>query len=182
MTRSINALVIHCSASPNGQRVGVEEIDRWHHTRGFLRRQPFLGRQNPELASIGYHFVIYTSGTVATGRHLDEVGAHVQGNNSKSIGICMVGTDRFTPAQWDSLAKCVRALLKSYPEARVLGHRDYSPDLDGDGVIEPHEWLKICPGFDVTTWLAAGMKPAIAHLLELDPANDASAAEPPEAA
>ena len=30
----------------------------------------------------------------------------------------------------------------------VLGHRDTSPDLDGDGIVEPEEWTKMCPCFD----------------------------------
>ncbi len=42
----------------------------------------------------------------------------------------------------------VRNLKKQFPNARVVGHRDFSPDLDGDGVIEPHEFLKLCPCFD----------------------------------
>jgi hypothetical protein len=33
------------------------------------------------------------------------------------------------------------------------GHRDWSPDLDHDGKVEPHEWLKMCPCFDVATQL-----------------------------
>ena len=78
----------------------IEDIDRWHTDRGFRRGAEWLARQNGRLFSIGYHFVIYTSGTVATGRHLEEIGAHVAGSNARSIGICMVGTDRFTPAQW----------------------------------------------------------------------------------
>jgi hypothetical protein len=27
-----------------------------------------------------------------------------------------------------------------------------SPDLDRDGKVEPHEWLKMCPCFDVVEW------------------------------
>ena len=29
-----------------------------------------------------------------------------------------------------------------------MGHRDLSPDTDGDGHVEPEEWLKFCPCFD----------------------------------
>ena len=28
-------------------------------------------------------------------------------------------------------------------------------EIDGDGIIEPNEWLKTCPGFDVAAWLAS---------------------------
>lgn len=159
MSRQINEIVIHCSASENGKRVTVEDIERWHADRGFWRKQVFRDLQNLRLGSIGYHFVIYTSGTVATGRHLEEIGAHVAGSNARSIGVCLIGTDRFTPEQWESLAKNVRGLLKLYPGARVLGHRDYSPDRDGDGVVEEWEWLKTCPGFDVREWVKAGYEP-----------------------
>jgi len=36
-----------------------------------------------------------------------------------------------------------------YPGAEIVGHRDLSPDLDGDGEVEPDEWIKLCPQFDV---------------------------------
>ena len=166
MTRTVNAIVIHCSASPNGRKVTAADVDGWHKARGFQRRDPWRALQNPQLYHIGYHFLIHLSGTVETGRHLDEIGAHVAGSNAASIGICMAGTDQFTAAQWDSLAKCVTALRKTYKWARVCGHRDYSPDQNGDGVLEPWEWLKTCPGFDVKTWLAAGMAPKVENVLE----------------
>lgn len=35
----------------------------------------------------------------------------------------------------------------------IVGHRDLSPDKDGDGVVERHEWLKRCPNFDVSSWV-----------------------------
>jgi N-acetyl-anhydromuramyl-L-alanine amidase AmpD len=41
----------------------------------------------------------------------------------------------------------------------VVGHRDLSPDLDGDGQVEPHEWIKLCPAFEVRDWLANFMQP-----------------------
>jgi N-acetylmuramoyl-L-alanine amidase len=39
------------------------------------------------------------------------------------------------------------------PKENVKGHRDWSPDLDGDGVIEKHEWLKDCPCFEVSEFM-----------------------------
>ena len=165
--RLITLIVIHCSASPNGKRVAVEDIDAWHYQRGFRRTMDWRRRQNMNLSAIGYHFVIYTSGTVATGRHLDEIGAHVAGNNRTSLGVCMAGTDRFTPAQWESLKGNISALAKMYPRARICGHRDLSPDQDNDGLVEKWEWLKICPGFDVAEWLAGGMTPPPGAVLEI---------------
>ncbi len=120
--------------------------------------------------------MIYVAGSIATGRHIDEVGAHVAGNNAHSIGICMVGTDKFTPVQWGSLKTLVCDLGFRYatkpgagPGLKIVGHRDLSPDIDNDGVVEPWEWLKTCPGFDVSSWLARGMSPDPAHILQTDP-------------
>lgn len=154
MTRNINGIIIHCAATPNGKQFTVYDIDRWHDERGFARRGYWRMKFNQNLRAIGYHYVILVDGIVATGRHEDEVGAHAGGFNTRTIGVCLVGTDEFSDAQWASLAALVADLRKRYPDAKVLGHRDLSPDLNGNGVIEPDEWVKVCPGFDVSAWLA----------------------------
>lgn len=176
--RIIKQITIHCSASPNGEslfkgklgdkgfQTPVEVIDAWHRARNFKRSEDAKRRFNPSLTSIGYHFVIYTNGAVATGRSIEEVGAGVAGQNAHKIHICMVGTDKFTHAQWSTLAGVVSGLKKTYPQATVEGHRDCSPDLNGDGKITPNEWVKKCPGFEVEEWIASGMQPLIAHVLE----------------
>ena len=82
-----------------------------------------------------------------------------------SIGICMVGTDRYSVAQWGALANLVSGLRKTYPNARLVGHRDLSPDKNGDGTIEPSEWLKTCPGFNVADWVRGDMEPLAGHIL-----------------
>ncbi|WP_140918345.1 N-acetylmuramoyl-L-alanine amidase [Limnobaculum xujianqingii] len=162
---SIKRIVIHCAASKNGRRLAARNetaaqvINRWHKDRGFQRSSPFVNTFNNELRHIGYHFVIDTNGVVETGRAQGETGAHVKGYNTGSIGICMVGTDQFTAEQWDSLASLVTSLRDKYPNADICGHRDLSPDLNGDGKITANEWTKICPGFEVTGWLALGMSP-----------------------
>lgn len=157
MTRAINGIIIHCAATPNGKDFTVEDIDRWHDERGFARRGYWRMRFNQTLRAIGYHYVIYTSGEVVTGRHEDEVGAHAGGFNAKTIGICMIGTSQYSAAQWKALDNLVAGLQKEYPAAKVLGHRDLSPDLNGNGIIEPDEWTKTCPGFDVKKWLTEGI-------------------------
>lgn len=175
--REINLIVVHCSATPNGRWVSTLDIDHWHgqpllkngvkvREHKFLRRGEWLARQNPQLRHIGYHFVLYTNGAIATGRHLAEVGAHVAGHNLDSIGICCAGTDKYSRAQWSALAALVDRLRREFAIARVTGHRDLSPDADGDGTVEPGEWLKTCPGFDVAAWLRADMVPPAGHVLE----------------
>jgi len=158
--RHIDMIVIHCTASPNGRPVSVETVTEWHRLRGFK--------------TIGYHYLIDVDGAVAEGRSELEPGAHALGFNAHSIGVCLVGgvggpskqnPGLYTQAQWDSLKIAVQDLMDRFPEARVVGHRDLSPDLDGDGKIEPHEYFKLCPAFDVPAWLAADMAPTDANVL-----------------
>ncbi|WP_054285107.1 N-acetylmuramoyl-L-alanine amidase [Gulbenkiania mobilis] len=168
MPRTITDIVIHCAATPNGKLVTREQIDAMHRQRGFQRQLAAITRYQPvlqhTLPSIGYHWVIELGGQLKPGRHPEEIGAHVQGSNAKSLGICLIGTDSFSLEQWATLKVLVSNLRQNNPAARIRGHRDFSPDLDGDGVIERHEWLKICPGFDVKSWLDGGMKPLAGHL------------------
>jgi len=174
--RTIDTIVIHCSAAPNGSKQTIEDIDAGHKARGFKRDRQATRNFNPQLPHIGYHFVITADGVLHTARGIEEVGAHVQGSNAKSIGVCMVGTDEFSHAQWLALQNCMVALanrisgktitLLSVAATKqafkdmgiaIKGHRDYSPDLNGDGVIDRTEWIKICPGFSVAEWLRGGM-------------------------
>jgi len=176
MKRTLNSIVIHCAATPNGKPFKIADIDEMHRTRRFKRDTQAVRNLNPELKYIGYHFVIETDGSIRIGRGLEEVGAHVQGSNAKSVGICMVGTDKFSRAQWVSLRECLinicgkilgrqimtaDSMLQSFSDVgiNIKGHRDYSPDLNGNGKIERNEWIKICPGFDVSQWIKGGMMP-----------------------
>ncbi|MBN9346632.1 MAG: N-acetylmuramoyl-L-alanine amidase [Devosia sp.] len=146
---STDWLVVHCSATPGTMDIGRAEIDRWHRQKGWLM--------------IGYHFVIRRNGKVEIGRPVDTIGAHVEGHNSVSIGICMVGgtdakgapEDNFTSAQYAALAELLRDLKAKYPRANICGHRDFSPDKNKDGKITPNEFVKACPSFDVHDWLVA---------------------------
>jgi N-acetylmuramoyl-L-alanine amidase len=130
-----NWIVLHCSATRGVQDIGAADIDRWHKAQGWSR--------------IGYHFVIRRNGKVETGRPVGDVGSHVKGHNHDSVGICMVGglddrtwkpTPNFTAAQWKALEGLVGRLVKTYPKAKVLGHRDFP------GVA------KACPTFAARTW------------------------------
>lgn len=64
-------------------------------------------------------------------------------------GEAYVAYDTRTKAQKKALAELVSHLLALYPKAKVSGHRDYSRDLNHDGVISPKEWIKSCPSFEV---------------------------------
>ena len=161
----IDSIVIHCTASREGQDVRAADIDKMHKERGF--------------AMIGYHFVIDLDGTIETGRPLSRDGAHCntagtsgRAYNKHSIGIVYVGgldrngnpKDTRTPAQKKALLNLVYSLLDAYPNIReIIGHRDASPDKNGDGKITTNEWIKQCPCFDVraefpVSWVTAWRK------------------------
>jgi hypothetical protein len=132
---STDYIAVHCAATPPTMDVGRAEIDRWHRALGWLM--------------IGYHFVIRRDGRVETGRPLEAIGSHVQGYNSNSVGICLVGgvdakgksEDNFTSAQFAALAELLIELRKKYPKATIQGHRDF-PKVAKD-----------CPCFDVRNWI-----------------------------
>jgi hypothetical protein len=129
--RPIDLIVIHHSATPPGRDVSVEEIRRWHLQRGFN--------------DIGYHDIIEIDGRIREGRDREKAGAHAQGYNTRSIGICIVGDGRqgFTDMQWKSLRALLRHYRRMYPAIDITGHRD----LKGAKTE--------CPGFDVRAWLQA---------------------------
>ena len=143
----IRYIVIHCSATRAHQDIDVQDIDEWHKARGW--------------AGCGYHYVITRDGRVQGGRSLLVPGAHTKGHNRVSWGVCLVGglgadgraENNFTPAQFSALRALLASMKQSAPQAEILGHRDLSPDIDGDGVVERHEWVKDCPSFDVREWL-----------------------------
>lgn len=165
-------------------------INAWHAARGFHRQPDAVRTSGSTLPSIGYHYVIDLDGTVWAGRGLNEAGAHALNFNARSVGICLVGgaerEARYTAAQWKSLAEVTVMLMadngipcaapkrmydKSAPggytvSGGVCGHRDLSPDTNGSGLVEPFEWLKTCPGFDVRGWLANGLKPLPAQIFD----------------
>ncbi len=141
--RRTDYIVIHCSATKASSDIGADEITDWHvNDNGW--------------SDIGYHAVIRRDGEIEFGRHFDEAGAHVRGQNWRSVGVVMVGgldedgepEDNFTEEQYESLDIVVALLQRAYPWAEVLGHRDLSPDLNGDGVVTKDEWVKDCPCFD----------------------------------
>lgn len=148
--KKIDAIVIHCSATRAGQDVRASDINKWHLERGF--------------AMIGYNYVIDLDGTIEAGRPLDRDGAHCNtagtsglAYNKHSIGICYVGgldsagrpADTRTPAQKEAMRRLVGQLMEKYPIVEVIGHRDASPDINGDGRITANEWIKACPCFEV---------------------------------
>ena len=142
--RKIDLIVIHCSATREDRCFTEYDLDTCHRRRGF---------NGP-----GYHFYIRKDGRIVSTRPIERVGAHARGFNARSIGICYEGgldreghpKDTRTPEQKHSMRVLVRTLLTDYPGCEGCGHRDLSTDLNGNGEIEPEEWIKACPCFEVS--------------------------------
>ena len=144
--RRIDLLVLHCSATPQGVRHLPPQLIEDHKRRGF--------------GTAGYHYYITCEGDLYALRPVSMVGAHAKGYNRYSIGICYEGgldaegkpCDTRTPAQRQMLTQLIYELKRLYPNAMVVGHRDLSPDRNGDGVVTPEEWVKACPCFDAKVY------------------------------
>lgn len=132
--RSITHIVLHCTATP--QTATVASIQRyWKDTLHW--RAP------------GYHHIILPDGTIVDLQPIEKPSNGVAGHNSHSIHISYIGgvngkgkaVDNRTPAQITSQIELLRKYKAMFPEAKILGHRDFP------GVH------KECPSFDVSTWL-----------------------------
>lgn len=133
-TRYVDKIIIHYTATPQGEEFSNAQIKASHLARGF--------------SDIGYHYVIGLNGEVRPGRSEAVVGAHCTGHNTRSIGVCYVGgcpprsvknwqnigLDTRTPAQKAALLKLLKELKQRYPNATIHGHREFAN--------------KPCPGFD----------------------------------
>lgn len=122
----IKNIIIHCSASSFGNK---EIINEWHIERGFRE--------------IGYNFVILNGkehsnkpydnnkdGLIEIGRNIDhndelgyeEIGAHAKGFNANSIGICLIGEDKFTLKQFETLIYFCKYWKNILPDVEIIGH------------------------------------------------------------
>ena len=149
--RPINEIIVHCTATraqwmanePTSAKVA--EIRRWHTT------------SPRNWSDIGYHYLIDRDGTVAEGRPIEKVGAHVKGHNTGTIGVSLIGghgsaetddfADNYTPEQDAALRKLLASLKAAHGITKISAHHDYA--------------AKACPGFDLKRWLGeAPAKPA----------------------
>jgi len=128
--RTINKIIVHCSATPQFKEFSASHIKDWHvNGNGW--------------SDIGYHYVVKLDGTIEVGRLLKTIGAHSKGNNKDSIGVCYIGgkdtfmeewVDTRTKEQKESLIILLKYLKKVFSNAEIFGHRDFSE--------------KLCPSFN----------------------------------
>ena len=130
--RIIKYIVIHCTATqPNVKKESI--LNYWKNTLKWK--------------SVGYHRLIDANGIIHELANYDQITNGVKGYNSESIHFSYIGgideagrpKDTRTIKQKESLLYLVEKAKKKYPEAIVLGHKDFK------GVV------KACPSFDAKT-------------------------------
>ena len=127
--RTIKEIIVHCTATPEGRVETVQSIRNMHKAKGW--------------SDIGYHYLIGLNGECWEGRNVNLIGAHCEGHNSNSIGVCYVGgvdkkmqaKDTRTEKQKYALVALLKDLRKLYPKAKIYGHHDFNKG-------------KSCPCFD----------------------------------
>jgi peptidoglycan hydrolase-like protein with peptidoglycan-binding domain len=73
--RPITEIIVHCTATPEGKHFTVDDVRAWHKARGW--------------SDIGYHYLVYPDGRVMLGRPVGQVGSHVAGHNTGTIGVLL---------------------------------------------------------------------------------------------
>lgn len=138
--RNIKYIAVHCTAS--SQHATIKELLLEFKRKGWSKP--------------GYHHIVDVSGKVFNTLSEDEVSNGVKGFNSNLINVAYIGgidangkpVDNRTEEQKKSLLLLLKALKKKYPNAIIQGHRDFSPDTNKNGIVDPWERIKACPCFD----------------------------------
>ena len=106
-----NYVVLHHAAA---KACSPYQVDSWHKANGWT--------------GIGYHYFVRKDGTIYRGRPEWATGAHAQGKNHESIGICAEGNydeEYIMPdTQKDSIQELLRDIKLRYPNTTVKGHRN----------------------------------------------------------
>ena len=131
--RTIQRIIVHHSAGSDTET--VDQVRAFHvKTRGY--------------SDIGYHWIIrrlFKGGpwVVAQGRPEEATGAHDQGQNADSLGICLLGDYTKNPVDPDAWLVLV-ALIANRCRAYNLGF----VAVEGHRENEPANTPTACPGFD----------------------------------
>lgn len=140
MARKINKIFVHCTASRQSWTVS-----------SLLKEFTAKGWHYP-----GYHWVVTADGKCTQLMTEDKPSNGVFGHNFDSINVAYMGgisrtgkaIDNRTEKQKEGLRELLKELRKRYPNAKIMGHRDISPDKNGNGVVDTWERIKECPCFD----------------------------------
>ena len=148
--RTINKIILHCSASMAGVNLSANDIKAYHCNPVKMGGR---GWRNP-----GYHYVIRLDGTREVLLPEEFIANGVKGHNADSVHVCYVGglmqrekgkgnseksgqpqvvaANTMTPAQHCAITELLHELHNRYPAATFHGHNEFA--------------AKACPGFRVS--------------------------------
>ncbi len=149
----VKKIVVHCSAG-FGDKASIlaywKNILKWR--------------------SVGYHRLIGLHGEIHELAKFEDYTNGVKGHNSTTLHVCYIGgvekdklgkfhaKDTRTPEQKKSIIFVIQEMQQYLSKAgvdiskiQIVGHRDFSPDQNHDGVIASWERIKECPSFDAIT-------------------------------
>lgn len=159
--QKLKYLVIHCTATPEGRDVSAADIRRMHTSpkpqgRGWRQvgytdlfrldgTRERLVKNNEDAYVDGWEVTNGAAGFNSVSRHIVYAGGVAKDGKTPQ--------DTRTPAQRSTMAEYVQDFHRRHPDVKIIGHRDLSPDRNGNGKVEPNEWTKACPSFEVSEWL-----------------------------
>lgn len=133
-----NRIILH---NADAKKCSAADIHRWHKERGW--------------SGMGYHFLVRKDGTIERGRPEDTVGAHAQGYNSDSIGVCFEGafmTEKMGQTQVNAGRELISYLKNKYGISKVQKHKDVNPtncpganfpfDTIVNGKVKTDRWVQ----------------------------------------
>ncbi len=117
--RKIEYLVVHCTATSQDTKI-QSIIDYWRKVLGWKNN--------------GYHFIIDKNGNISKITPIDKIANGIKNHNANSIHISYIGgidskgnpIDNRTLQQKYSLLYQLRLLKNQFPNAKILGHRDFA--------------------------------------------------------
>ena len=88
----VDRIIIHYAYTPDDKHFDMWDINEWHKARKF---KPYVTPDGNKIYC-GYHYVITREGVVQQCRPDDVRGVHTKGHNSRSLGVCWIGTNIMT--------------------------------------------------------------------------------------
>lgn len=150
----VTGIIIHCTATPPDWR----KADSPQARRDAIREMHVAPKPKGRgWRDIGYHWLIDRDGTILRGRAETEIGSHVAGHNTGTIGISLFGgltskhrdpfEKNYTNAQEVALLDLIEDIMARTKIAWIKGHNEFDNG-------------KACPGFWVPDWKADhGLRP-----------------------
>ena len=145
--KKLKYLIIHCTATRDGQKVTAADIRRWHLSP--------VSQGGRGWRQVGYSRLFLLDGVVSVlvadngDNWVDsnEITNGVAGINGESQHICYVGgldlqsnpTDTRTDKQRAAMAEYVKSFFNQHPDILIGGHYQFAN--------------KACPCFNVAEWL-----------------------------